>query len=305
MFDNICKFLAETFSTDFACWLLGEAIALSELSPSELSLEPIRADALILLQSEDIVLHLEFQTQPKPDIPFRMLDYRVRVYRRFPHKRMRQIVVYLQQSSSELVQQTTFTLENTRHEFSVIRLWEQPTETFLQSPGLLPFAILSQTNDRTQVLQQVAQEIDQLTDPRIQSNVAASAFILAGLVLDKEVIGQILRRDIMQESVTYQVIKAEGREEGREEGRKEGREEGREEAKQAEVALIVRLLNRRVGEVAQEMRDRIHTLSFAQLEELGEALLDFSTMLDLLNWLEQQEQQVVADLPGCDDSEAQ
>ena len=47
MFDNICKFLAETFSTDFACWLLGEAIALSELSPSELSLEPIRADALI------------------------------------------------------------------------------------------------------------------------------------------------------------------------------------------------------------------------------------------------------------------
>jgi predicted transposase/invertase (TIGR01784 family) len=262
MFDNICKFLAETFATDFARWLLGEAIALSELSPTELSLEPIRADALILLQSEDIVLHLEFQTQPKPDIPFRMLDYRVRVYRRFPRKRMRQIVVYLQQSSSELVEQTTFTLEHTRHEFSVIRLWEQPTEIFLQSPGLLPFAILSQTSDseallrsplalpkasadRTQVLQQVAQEIDQLTDQRIQSNVAASTFILAGLVLEKEVIAQLLRRDIMQESVTYQAIKAEGREEGRKEG------------KQTEVALIVRLLHRRVGEVTQEVRDRI------------------------------------------------
>jgi predicted transposase YdaD len=23
MFDNVCKFLAETFSTDFATWLLG------------------------------------------------------------------------------------------------------------------------------------------------------------------------------------------------------------------------------------------------------------------------------------------
>ena len=62
MFDNICKFLAESFSTDFTTWLLGELIELTELSPSELSLEPIRADALILLQSDQVVLHLEFQT---------------------------------------------------------------------------------------------------------------------------------------------------------------------------------------------------------------------------------------------------
>ncbi|NEO48674.1 MAG: flagellar assembly protein H, partial [Moorea sp. SIO4A3] len=26
MFDNTCKFLAESFSEDFASWLLGEAI---------------------------------------------------------------------------------------------------------------------------------------------------------------------------------------------------------------------------------------------------------------------------------------
>ncbi len=86
MFDNICKFLAETFPTDFATWLLGEPILLTQLSPSELSLEPIRADALILLQSNEVALHLEFQTQPKSDIPFRLIDYRLRVYRRFPTK---------------------------------------------------------------------------------------------------------------------------------------------------------------------------------------------------------------------------
>jgi predicted transposase/invertase (TIGR01784 family) len=96
MFDNICKFLAENFSTDFASWLLGESITLTELSPKELSLEPIRADALILLQSDEVVLHLEFQTQPDANIPFRMVDYRLRTYRRFPHKRMRQVVIYLQ-----------------------------------------------------------------------------------------------------------------------------------------------------------------------------------------------------------------
>jgi len=60
MFDNICKFLVENFSSDFANWLLGKSLSFTELSPSELSLEPIRADALILLESEEVVLHLEF-----------------------------------------------------------------------------------------------------------------------------------------------------------------------------------------------------------------------------------------------------
>lgn len=211
MFDNTCKFLAETFPSDFATWLLGEAIALTELSPSELSLEPIRADALILLQSDQVVLHLEFQTLPKAEIPFRMIDYRLRVYRRFPRKRMRQVVIYLQQTNSELVQQTTFTLEETFHRFEVIRLWEQPTSIFLEHPGLLPFAVLSNTNDRTETLRQVAEEISSISDQRTQSNVAASAYILAGLVLEKDVIKQLLREELMQESVTYQAIKDEGR----------------------------------------------------------------------------------------------
>jgi predicted transposase YdaD len=69
MYDNVCKFLAETFPEELASWLLGQRIALTKLSPSELSLEPIRADSLILLQSSELVLHLEFQTETDPWIP--------------------------------------------------------------------------------------------------------------------------------------------------------------------------------------------------------------------------------------------
>jgi predicted transposase/invertase (TIGR01784 family) len=71
MYDNICKFLAETYSRDFASWLLGEPLTLTVLSLSELSLEPIRADALILLESEEFILHLEFQTEPDENMPYR------------------------------------------------------------------------------------------------------------------------------------------------------------------------------------------------------------------------------------------
>ncbi|MEO1401949.1 MAG: hypothetical protein AAFV72_11965 [Cyanobacteria bacterium J06635_1] len=141
MFDTVCKFLVETFSTDFATWLLGEPVELTELSPTELSLEPIRADALLLLQSTNQLLHIEFQT--RPIVPFRMLDYWVRGFRKFPEKEMRQIVIYLQKSRSPLVHQTTFDTDTTHHRFEVIRLWEQPLEAFLNAPGLLPFTVLS------------------------------------------------------------------------------------------------------------------------------------------------------------------
>ncbi len=49
-----------------------------------------------------------------------------------------------------------------------------------------------------------------------------SAFILAGLVLEKDVVKQLLREELMQESVTYQALKSEATEVGRAEGRAEG-----------------------------------------------------------------------------------
>jgi predicted transposase/invertase (TIGR01784 family) len=211
MYDDTCRFLAETFSADFASWLLGEAIVLTELKPSELSLDPIRADALILLESAETVLHLEFQTRPKRDIPFRMLDYRVRVYRRYPDKTMRQVVIYLQPTGSELVQQTSFLMERTRHEFDVVCLWEQPAAQFLQYPGLIPFAVLGQTADPEATLRQVAQTVNQISDATTQANLTAASAILAGIKLEEAVIYRLLRRDIMQESSVYRSILAEGK----------------------------------------------------------------------------------------------
>jgi predicted transposase/invertase (TIGR01784 family) len=210
MYDNACRFLAEHFSADFATWLMGESTVLTELEPSELSLDPIRADALILLQSEDAILHLEFQTDPKKNIPFRMLDYRTRGHRRYPDKPMKQVVIYLKSTQSDLVYKTDFTLECTRHEFDVVRLWEQPASFFLAYPGLLPFATLGETSDPEAILRQVAQAVDRISDPTTQSNLAAASAILAGLKLEDDIIYKVLRRDIMQESSVYRSIFAEG-----------------------------------------------------------------------------------------------
>ncbi|MBO3462988.1 DUF4351 domain-containing protein [Aetokthonos hydrillicola Thurmond2011] len=80
----------------------------------------------------------------------------------------------------------------------------------------------------------------------------------------------------------------QGREEGRQQGREEGRQQGREEGRQREQSLVLRLLNRRIGEINSSLVERVGGLSIEQLEELGEALLDFSAVADLEAWLHQQ-----------------
>ncbi|HEY9703928.1 MAG TPA: hypothetical protein V6C58_15875 [Allocoleopsis sp.] len=162
MYDNVCKFLAERFSGDFSEWLLGKSVNMTEIKPTELSLEPIRADSVIFLQSDDEILHIEFQTDPDKDIPFRAADYRLRFHRKFPSKEVEQVVIYLRKTNSELVRQDTFRLRNMTHKFNVIRLWEQPTDIFLTLPGLLPFAALSNAENSADVLQQVARVIEEM-----------------------------------------------------------------------------------------------------------------------------------------------
>jgi predicted transposase/invertase (TIGR01784 family) len=154
-----------------------------------------------------------------------MADYFLRIYRRYPEKQIRQIVVYLRPSGSRLVYQTDFATGGMNHQFEVIRLWEQPPDLFLSAPGLLPFAVLAQSEGKEALLREVARRVDEIDSPRQQANVAASASLLAGLVLGKETIHQILRRDIMRESVIYQELIEEGRAEGRAEGKAEGLQE--------------------------------------------------------------------------------
>ncbi|MEL6853750.1 MAG: Rpn family recombination-promoting nuclease/putative transposase [Cyanobacteria bacterium J06607_13] len=273
MYDNICKLLVEQFPTDFAAWLLGESVPLVELSPTELSLEPIRADS-ILLQSASTILHLEFQTRPDSSIPFRMLDYCLRIYRRFPHRPLRQIVIYLKPSQSPEVFRDTFELPNTRHRFEVIRLWEQSPSAFFSSPGLLPLAVLTDAPDRTTVLREVAGRIEQIENVDVQKNLTASTDILAGLLLEKAIVRQILRTELMQDSATYQAIIEEGRQKGRQEGRQEGAH-----------FIVLQMLSLKLGDLPEELSARVKQLPTAEIPALGLALNEFESGDDLARWL--------------------
>ncbi|MTJ10015.1 DUF4351 domain-containing protein [Anabaena sp. UHCC 0204] len=70
----------------------------------------------------------------------------------------------------------------------------------------------------------------------------------------------------------------------REKAIQEGEERG---LQQGEQRVIIRQLNRRIGELSSSLVVQIQGLSLEQLDLLGEALLDFSEVADLETWLKQ------------------
>ena len=78
----------------------------------------------------------------------------------------------------------------------------------------------------------------------------------------------------LERSRAYREIKQEGREEGREEG-----------LQQATLNLVIRQLTKRFGELSAEIRGSISALPLPVMENLSEALLDFTSLNDLQIWL--------------------
>jgi predicted transposase/invertase (TIGR01784 family) len=253
-FDSTCRRLAEQFPQDFASWLLGREVVFTILEPTELSLEPIRADSLILLAGNGEILHIEFQVDPKPDMAMRLADYRLRIYRKFPNHTIHQVVIYLRETTSDRVYQNYFEIAGMYAEHEVIRIWEVPATELQNYPGLLPFAVLGQTPDPVQTLRDSVHTMGTLPTEQQQHEALGAAYILSGLKLDSATIAQIIRRDVMQESVTYQALLEEGRQEGIREGFSE-----------AQRSIALSLLHEQLSD---DLIQRVSGLSIEEIAQL-------------------------------------
>ena len=78
----------------------------------------------------------------------------------------------------------------------------------------------------------------------------------------------------LQQTRVYQEARLEGKVEGLAEGEIIG-----------EARMIVRQLNRRLGSLSTDVSAQIQQLTIPQMEALGEALLDFTSLVELEGWL--------------------
>ncbi|MFN6153180.1 MAG: DUF4351 domain-containing protein [Dolichospermum sp.] len=104
-------------------------------------------------------------------------------------------------------------------------------------------------------------------------------------VLDIPLIQQIMRWDmtVLRESPWYEEILKEGLQQGLQQGEQQGLQQG---LQQGESVLVLRQLTKRFGEIEFSITQKIQKLPTTKLEILGESLLDFSQLQDLIDWLE-------------------
>jgi predicted transposase YdaD len=172
-YDSILKFLIDEYTKPILTWLLNRDINEEiEMLPTELNIEPIRADGVFFLRVGNKIIHLEFQTRPKsdPPLPLRMLDYWVRLYRL--HKlyeqnwELEQVIIFLRRDTSPKVFEESFQVGNTTHHYRVIRIWECDPTPLLSQPELLPLAVLAKSEQPEMLLSQVAEKVKTIEDQR-------------------------------------------------------------------------------------------------------------------------------------------
>lgn len=270
--DNLCKLLAEQFPADFARWAFGVTGKI-KVDKTELSREPIRADAAIFSHDDHETLHTEFQTTMKSNVPvpLRMLDYYVGYKRKNPAQRVRQVLIVLLPTAEEVPDR--YVDERTVHGYDVIKLWEVVPDELLKYEGLLPLVTLCKAKSGETLLRQVAARAKRIKSRTRQRDVLNASRVFAGLRHDKSLVNRILREsDMLEQSVIYQDILQKGEVRGFQKG---------------ELKFLLTMLEHRFGKLPRGLQKQIEELPGTQAEALGKASYAFTSKDDLRNWLKQ------------------
>jgi len=138
--------------------------------------------------------------------------------------------------------------------------------------------ILASESQAVAIAKQLGEKLEREVDPDIQEQVVE--FIETVLVykfpkLNRQEIEAMFTYSDLKQTRVYQ----EAREEGEQRGLKQGLAKG-------QATMLLRMLNRKFGQLTPRLRGRINKLSVKQLESLAEAVFDLETIADLTNWLQ-------------------
>ena len=234
MFDPALKALHDNypnFYVDLLCQLAGlptgQAVEVVQPNVPPRTLDVDRAYRLT--RPGPMILHVEFESGHPPWRPDRFLVYNVLLSRQEGCP-VKTVVVLLRPDADSPTltgrHRVTLPTGEVVHEFAyaVVRLWELPTEMFLNHSATMPLAVL--TNVPDDLVAALADRIvaSYLDLPESERHeLASNSVILAGLRFPPAVARQLFQKaGQMRESSVYQEILREGRVEGRVTGHMEG-----------------------------------------------------------------------------------
>ncbi|KAB8331582.1 DUF4351 domain-containing protein [Scytonema tolypothrichoides VB-61278] len=160
-------------------------------------------------------------------------------------------------------------------DYRVINLWEVDAEIVFQQPlpSLLPFVPILRGGGEASVVQRALQVLR--ADAQLNQLESLLAFF-ASFVLETPLVQQIMRWDmaVLRESPWYQEILTEGEERGLQQGLQMGVRR-----------QLIRVLQRRFGEIPQQVKARLEGESVEQLESLMDSAISVSSLEEFLTIL--------------------
>ena len=253
------------------------------------------ADKLVKVwqhQGEEIwlLIHIEIQAKAEEIFPKRMFSYNLRIFDCFGKPAI-SLAILCDSDPQWRPKQYSYNYPDTRlnFEFGTVKLLDYKNRWEELEASNNPFATVVMAHLKTQQTSKKPQErktwkfslIRRLYAQGLQEKDIRNLyhFIDWVMILPKALeaeFWQDFKQFEQEQTMTYITT---GERIGYERGIAEGKQEG-------EQNIVIRLLQKRVGSLPEEIRKKIQTLSLNQLESLGEALLDFTAIEDLFNWLD-------------------
>jgi predicted transposase YdaD len=260
-------------------------IAVVEWLDGELQRVQTRRADLVGVGSDGQLLHLELQSANDSNMPLRMAEYALGVYRQFG-KLPRQIVLYV--GDAPLRMAAAFAGPDPvdpgfAFRYRLIDVRDLDTEALLASPWIEDnvLAILSGPSEPAKAVRRILERVRALEEPARHA-AFAQFLILSGLrSLEQAVKEEAEKMPVLNDILDHQVIGPaiqQGRQQGRLEGRQEALQEGLQKGR---LGVVRRLIEKRFGPIQASIGTRLAGMSAAELDDVALRLLDAARVDDL------------------------
>jgi predicted transposase/invertase (TIGR01784 family) len=261
--------------------LLGEPIANAEyyqFTSREIKEKAFRFDGIFMPDREDKPIYfVEVQFQNKSDFYWEFIaEINLYLNQYKPVQDWKAIALFAQRRFE--VTALTIYQQELINSGRIIPIYLDEVRSGSIGVGLIQLILAQDVQAPVLVQQLLERAKTEISDPLVTCDIID---LLETVLVSKfaqlsreEIQAMFLLSDIKQTRV-YQEAKQEGRQEGRQEGERAG-----------EARLVLRLLSKRFGKIDDRRVQVINNLTLEQLDDLGEALLDFGGVGDLDQWLQ-------------------
>jgi predicted transposase/invertase (TIGR01784 family) len=265
-----------------------------EFSSVEVKEKAFRFDGIFSPKSQDKPIYLlEVQFQQKEDFYWEYLSeiyLYLNQYR--PQQEWQAIAIFARRSyEPEPKSHVQEMLDCQRIQRVYLEdLLERETDSF--AIGIIQLILSSESQAVTKA-RQLGEKIEQERDTEIQEQVLElieTVLVYKFPKLSRQEIEAMFTYSDLKQTRVYQEAREEGEQRGEQRGLKLGEQKGLKLGEQrglvkGQATMLLRMLNRKFGQITPSLRGKVNKLSAKQLENLAEALFDLETIADLNNWL--------------------